>query len=277
MDPLQTSETSNQANNFMVPLSIVIAGLVIAGAVFYSKSAPNQQASVQGALESYEFPIRPIGSEDHILGNPNAEVVMVEYSDTGCPFCKRFHETMHTLVDKFGKDGKMAWVYRHYPITQLHPNAFKEAEATECAATLGGNDGFWRFIDRLYEVTPSLDPVNRGPLNPAELPKIAAFAKLNAAEFQTCYDSGRYKDKVQADYDDATQNAGGQGTPHIIFIFKNGMPQGVKDFVGAVNLQFRKDGQPDAFLLADDGKSMAMIGALPLEMVEQVIELTYKK
>src|SRR6185436_7093141 len=82
--------------------------------------------------------MEPVTEKDHILGNPNAEVIMVEYSDLECPFCKEFHSTLRRVMNEYGKDGKVAWVYRHFPIDSLHPKARKEAEATECAAELGG-------------------------------------------------------------------------------------------------------------------------------------------
>ena len=99
--------------------------------------------------------MRPVSKDsDHIRGNPAAPVTLVEYSDFECPFCKRFHTTAKRLVDESG--GRVKWVYRHFPLDELHPvKARQEAVASECAAELGGNDAFWKFADRLYELTPS--------------------------------------------------------------------------------------------------------------------------
>jgi protein-disulfide isomerase len=96
--------------------------------------------------------IRPVTEADHILGNPNAKIIIVEYSDLECPFCKQFHNTMHQIISN---NPDVAWVYRHYPIPQLHPKAFHEAEATECAWEQGGNDAFWKYTDTIYKITPS--------------------------------------------------------------------------------------------------------------------------
>jgi protein-disulfide isomerase len=94
----------------------------------------------------------PVTDKDHIKGDISAPVKIVEYSDLECPFCKRFHTTMQDVVKSY--DGKVAWVFRQFPLAQLHPKAVKEAEAAECVASLGGNAAFWKFIDKVEEVTP---------------------------------------------------------------------------------------------------------------------------
>lgn len=109
-----------------IPSAIILGAIIISGAVIYSSSKtttsgtvnqPQQQVAQQtGDLEK----MTPISSSDHIRGNPDAPVKIVEYSDTECPFCKRFQTTMQQVMNEYGKDGKVAWVYRHYPIDQLH-------------------------------------------------------------------------------------------------------------------------------------------------------------
>lgn len=217
--------------NYLVPISILIAGVLIAGAVVYStgKSALEReagtangkasagrevspQAFVSGSIEN----IKPVTADDHILGNPEAPVIVIEFSDTECPFCKRFHPTMQQLINEYGRDGRVAWVYRHFPLDSIHPKTRKEAEATECANELGGNTKFWAYIDRLFEVTPS----NNG-LDPAELPKIAEFVGLDRTKFEQCLSSGKYAQRVADDLADAT-NSGGNGTPYSVVIAPNG-------------------------------------------------------
>jgi protein-disulfide isomerase len=93
--------------------------------------------------------LKPVTAADHIRGDINAPVKIVEFSDIDCPFCKRFHSTMQEVMKTYGDSGKVAWVYRHFPLTQLHPDAANKAEASECVAELGGNDKFWAFVDGL--------------------------------------------------------------------------------------------------------------------------------
>lgn len=194
-----------------VPLAIVIAGALIAVALYFSNQSRIAGPAAQEPVVAEE--IRGIQSDDHVRGNPNAPIVIVEFSDTECPFCKNFHGTMKQVMDTFGKDGKVAWVYRHFPLTQLHPKAFKEAEALECAAKLGGNEVFWKYTDKLYEITPS----NNG-LDAAQLPIIAQEVGLDKSAFMTCLDSGKHKARIEKDVNEVVA-AGGQGTPHSIIIF----------------------------------------------------------
>ena len=195
-----------------VPLAIVIAGGLIAVALYFS-NRNNGAPIVDNQPAPVAEKIRGIQKNDHVRGNPNAPVVIVEFSDTECPFCKQFHNTLKQVTANYGTDGKVAWVYRHFPLPQLHPKASHEAEALECANDLGGNDAFWKYTDRLYEVTPS----NNG-LDPAQLPAIAQEVGLDKTAFTKCLDSGKYKARVDKDAAEAAA-AGGQGTPHSIILY----------------------------------------------------------
>lgn len=199
-------------NQKQIAGAILVAAVLIAGAILLKGNAPVGNKGT-GEDTKNNLAIRPITKDEHILGNPNAKIIIVEYSDTECPFCKVFHTTMHKVVEQ--NSGQVAWVYRHYPIPQLHPTAAREAEATECAWEQGGNNAFWKYVDRLFEITPS----NNG-LDMAELPKIAAYVGLDVASFNTCLASGKYKNKVEADINDGVK-AGVNGTPSS-FILKNG-------------------------------------------------------
>lgn len=216
-------QTPAQSTTLTIPIAIIISGVLIAGAVYLgtSKGAntvavnnqqPQQVAQQTGDLEK----MKAVASDDHVRGNPDAPVKIVEYSDTECPFCKRFHTTMQEVMSEYGKDGKVAWVYRHFPLDQLHSKARKEAVALECANEQGGNDKFWSYADRLYEITPA----NNG-LDPAELPKIAQYVGLDVGKFNTCLGSTKYDAHIEEEVQNATAT-GGNGTPWSIVVAKNG-------------------------------------------------------
>jgi len=200
-----------QRNKWLIPIAIIFAGGLIAFSLFLTTGQSNNSDPFAGDVSEVDVP--GVGAEDHVLGNPEARIVFVEYSDFECPFCKEFHQTMHRIIDEYGPTGNVAWVYRHFPLEQLHSKAPREAEATECAADLGGNDGFWAYADRLFEVTPS----NNG-LDLAELPNIAEEVGLDRTAFEACLESGVNQSEVEDDFNEARSNAGARGTPHLVLI-----------------------------------------------------------
>lgn len=211
-------------NKLILPAAIIIAGGMISGATIYSlragsppraennKIAPGEERPPTAG--NPEDNIEPLSDQDHILGDPNAPIVIVEFSDTECPYCKPFHKVLRRAVDEH--PGQVAWVYRHFPVIQLHPKAPKEAAAAECAAELGGNDAFWAYLDRIFEITPS-----DNNLDLALLPEIAEYIGLDRNKFRECLDSERHYDRVAKNYNDAIKS-GGRGTPYSIVITKDG-------------------------------------------------------
>jgi len=171
----------------------------------------------RGEAESRAGAMRPVSRDrDHIRGNAGAPVTLVEYSDFECPFCKSFHATVKKVVDE--SKGQVRWVYRHFPLDQIHPvKARKEAAASECAAELGGNEAFWKFADRLFEVTPSNNKTDIDTV----LPRIAREIGLDAAKFASCLASGRHDRRIEEDVQNALAT-GGNGTPWTLVVSKGG-------------------------------------------------------
>ena len=129
--PVSTSAQTAQRNPYALPAAIVFGFALVAAAIFFSGTSTqvgDSGAAAVGAADRNEQepttgPIRPIDEDDHIRGNPNAPIVIVEYSDFDCPFCKNFHSTMNQVMSSYGAEGNVAWVYRHFPLEQLHPSA----------------------------------------------------------------------------------------------------------------------------------------------------------
>ena len=204
------------------PISIIVAGVIIAGAVVYTNGnyrSPSKNgggAQTNTVQEAPKVALDPITKEDHLFGNPNASIIVIEYSDTECPFCKRFHGTLKQVMEKYGGDGQVAWVFRHFPIDSLHPKARTEHMALECAQELGGDEGFWSYLDILFETTPS----NNG-LDLALLPQMAADIGLDETAFNECVSSGRHAERIQKDVDSGIK-LGVRGTPSGWILKKNG-------------------------------------------------------
>lgn len=104
----------------------------------------------QGPTGAETDNVTPVTDADHVKGSLDASVKIVEYSDYDCPFCGRFHDTMGAVI---AEDSDVAWVYRHLPLAQLHPNAPAVARAAECVAEQGGDEAFWQFTDGYFAAT----------------------------------------------------------------------------------------------------------------------------
>ncbi len=234
MDDQQTTPQTTtpvvqaQKNNALaIPLAIVFGFALIALAIFFSsqKTAENVTVDPKDAIAEAAGqvgktgPVRPVDENDHIKGNPNAPIVIVEYSDFDCPFCKNFHETMNKIMDTYGGDGKVAWVYRQFPLEQLHPNAPLLAQASECVAELGGNDAFWKFADRVFG--------ERGVNEPTDITRLTEFATaagVSETAYKSCMEDNRTRKAVEEDFADGI-NAGAKGTPYSLVLV--GGQQGV--------------------------------------------------
>lgn len=205
-----------EKNKISTPIAIVLAGFMIMVGIIVSKTPTNTTKSInteQIAQESFE--LEGVSEKDHIRGDINkAEAVIIEYSDTECPFCKDFHNIALKAMDQYGE--KVAWVYRHFPIDSLHKKARKEAEATECVNKIGGNDAFWSYLDMIFEATPSNDG-----LDESLLPIFAERLGLNVNEFNSCLNSGEFSDFIQESFDNGVK-AGVRGTPYSVVITKDG-------------------------------------------------------
>lgn len=186
-------------------------GPQVAGVQAAANNGGNQPAVPQAvptaALENIDI---KLAKDDHINGDKNARILLFEYSDMECPFCKKFHPTGQQIVDAY--KGQVAWVYRHFPLS-FHANAQKEAEASECANEIGGNTAFWKYVNTLFSKT------NSGGTGFAvsDLTPLAKEIGLNETKFKTCLDSGKYSQNIS---DEITQGGkyGISGTPGNILL-----------------------------------------------------------
>ena len=173
--------------------------------------AAGVQPAADGKLsESQAANIPAVTDQDHTLGNLNAEVFLIEYSDFECPYCARFHPTAQQALEEYGD--KIAWVYRHFPLDSIHPRAQAAAQASECIAELGGETAFWKFADEAF---------TQGAASLDDLPALAVAAGVNEGAFNDCFNASRYANKVDTQYQEGLK-AGITGTPGNFIVNKNG-------------------------------------------------------
>ena len=220
MDPFQPTSIQNQTSP-AIPIAIIVGFAMIAIAIFFTNrnTSPANLPTVEDTPETTTVTTahnpRPVDETDFIKGNPNAPILLIEYSDYECPFCKEFHSSMNRIMEEYGVGGQVAWVYRQFPIVQLHPNSLKISEAALCIGELGGNNAFWNFSDLLFEER-DFD----APVNPLRLPDYAAAAGVDVEAYNTCVTSRSKQQSVTEAVKEAT-DLGIQGTPYTYVIVGN--------------------------------------------------------
>ncbi|MDO8264904.1 MAG: thioredoxin domain-containing protein [Candidatus Parcubacteria bacterium] len=168
---------------------LTIGVILIAGAIIYFIAS-------NWGKPAY---IPELTEKDHFIGNLNAPVTIVEFSDFQCPYCATFDVILQQIMKDYSDNVLLA--YKHFPLDQIHQNARPAAEASECAAEQGK---FWEFKKGLFE--------NQLRLGSALYGELAVNIGINKAQFDNCVAERKYKSKVEADYQEGMK-AGVRGTP----------------------------------------------------------------
>ena len=203
-----TSETG-KPNPYFIPGAIVIAGALIAGAVFYSNRNPSLETANPGSGQP-AGKIEVSADDDPFLGPENAKVTIIEFSDFQCPFCRSFwRDTLSQIKEQYINSGKsVKFVYRDFPLSSIHPMGQKYAEAAECA---GDQNKYWEMHDKIFKEQDKLGQGTIGAYGIGDVKRWARELGL-AGGFNQCLDSGKYAAEVKKDFDDGVA-AGVGGTP----------------------------------------------------------------
>ncbi len=153
--------------------------------------------------------IARIRSNDFVRGNPDAETLVIEYSDFECPFCSSVHQTLIDVVAE--SEGSIVWVYRHFPLVSIHRNATKAAVVSECVGEQKGSAAFWKYTDDVF-LTGAFDIGSQSFVS-----DIAAHFNIKEQELERC-SALREKEDYIASHSTEAQNAGLTGTPGFILV-----------------------------------------------------------
>lgn len=190
-----------------VLLGYVAWGMEPAGQTVQVVSPPSAAIAEAPATEEpqyrrYDIPIE----KAYALGPEDAPITLVEFSDYECPFCRRWHDEVYEpLLAAY--PGKIRFVYRHLPLTSIHPDAFPAAEAAMCA---GEQDAYWQYHEKLFSNESLGDTVYI---------QYAQDLGLDMKAFEACMSDHKYQEAIQADVDFAI-DLGIRSTPTF---FINGL------------------------------------------------------
>lgn len=201
-------EDKNKNKNFLLGMVsgiavLAVIGMVIFGTLYFTnKSADDGQVAGEEIDNNEQQDEQPVNLEiaetDWVLGSRDAKVKVFEFSDFQCPYCARFHEVMHQIVEEYPDD--VAWIYKQFPI-RSHPLGPPGAVATECAGEQGK---FWQMADMIFENQDNLTEDS-----------FAAFAQnlgLDMGKYNSCYENNPYEEKILTEYNLGV-DLGVRGTP----------------------------------------------------------------
>lgn len=190
-----------------VLLGYVVWGLDTASEIPVAAAQAGGPVVAAPVTEQPQFVRYEVASEGFpSIGPENAPITIIEFSDYQCPYCRRWHEQVYEpLLNAY--PGKIRMVYRHLPLTSIHPDAFPAAEAALCA---GEQNAYWPFHEKLF---------SSDALGSSVYSQYAQELGLDMDTFESCITEGRFKDAVQADLDFAV-NLGVRSTPTF---FINGL------------------------------------------------------
>ena len=197
------SPTPQQKSSLSVPISIIIAGALVAGAVWFSNGNKIDTTATVGGAGTKKVDVS--FGDTPILGEEKAKVEIVVFSDYQCPFCESFFKSVEpTLREEYIKTGKAKMAWRDFAF--LGPESFLAAEATRCANDQGK---FWQYHDLLFNRQKG---ENQGTFSKENLKGFASELGLNQSDFDSCLDGGKYTQAVKDDTDYG-KSVGVSGTP----------------------------------------------------------------
>ncbi|WP_020680069.1 DsbA family protein [Marinobacterium rhizophilum] len=203
---------------------------------------PQESTTAKAPPKEPPLPMQMTINGSPFLGREDAPVVLIEFTDYQCPFCRRhFSTNFPLLVKDYVETGKIKIVLKEFPLQKLHPQAVRMAMAAQCA---GDQNRYWQMHDKLFN--------NPSRKNMADMEAFAADLELDGAKFMSCMTQGDYGYQIKADFDLGV-SAGVRGTPFF--------------FIGPLN-----QAEPDRVMV-----EQYLYGAQPYSEFRRVIEAMLKK
>ncbi|MDB5236938.1 MAG: oxidoreductase [Parcubacteria group bacterium] len=203
-----------ERNKWFIPAAIIAAGLLLAISVYIERTHHILGSVPKGDITA----VRPVTSEDHIIGSPSAPVKIIEYGDIDSSYGKSFQKVMEQLMVTYAPGGKVAWIYRHFPIIDQYPNSESHAEAAECASSLGKADSFWNFIDLVQAYAPGDQQ-----FDPSGYDNVVSALGIDTTRFDSCMTAHTYLKRVNDDISNAIA-IGASGSPYTVILIHGQKP-----------------------------------------------------
>ena len=197
------------------PSAIIISALILPGSHLGYGFIMSNGSGSGSASPTTAFKGRAIDDTDLMTGDKKASVILVEYSDSECPFCAQLHPTIKKIQEEYAS--KLGFVYRYFPLTQIHPNASEEARAIHCVGVASDASKRQAYIDQMFDYKFQKQNMT---LAKGQKESMAKAVGVNEAQFNACMQSQESADVITASIQDGI-SAGVQGTPATFVLIKN--------------------------------------------------------
>lgn len=202
---------SRKSFTLSTPIAIIIGAVIIAfGLMGYGLITQNGGNSKPKTM----FTGRPVDTTDFVDGKENSKVIVIEYSDTECPYCVQVSPTIKKLRTDYAD--KVAFTFRYFPLTQIHKNAFDESRAMACVGIVGGSKKFFEYHDAFFDYKMSKQTTTLTATGKEDL---ARTVGVDMTAFKNCMDT-KQTEKVVSDSMNDGVTAGVQGTPSTFVLLK---------------------------------------------------------
>lgn len=226
-------------NSLFFSIIVVVSAVVIGFGIFVYRSNILKELSPEKkeTQHNQNNQINKITENNHILGNPNADLILIEYADFLCIYCKEFHNTMRIIMDQYGSSGRIAWVYRHSPSqTDVNSDSMRLALTSECVAKFFGNSNFWLFVNKIFD-----DNLPTGQIDKLSIDLALEKLNIDKEKINNCVQNQETLEVIEQDIMDQRYLLSADnnfGTPYNVIIPKTGE---VMSFSGAIPYVFMED------------------------------------
>ncbi len=251
-------------NDKLIPFSIVIAVIIILFSFVQATDFSLNFLKKNQEVKSETVHISKINPDEPILGNPEASIFFVEYSDTECPFSSAFAKERERIISLYGETGQIAWVYRSLPL--INEASFKKGLALECVAEENKNYVFWNYLLDIQDKDIS-DP-NSNSVSVEILLDPLKREDILTENLTNCINEERYTDKLTNNIKEAL-DSGAERTPFTVILFSNEISQSkenkIKDEVSNLPEKILR-------ILPDSGQ-IILNGKIPFENLKNIIDI----
>ncbi|MFP4022443.1 MAG: DsbA family protein [Candidatus Paceibacterota bacterium] len=253
-------------NQKLIPLAVIIAGSIITVSMLYSRDLSLNFFQDEEPNEAEVEDISEPRPEEPMLGDPEAPVVFIEYSDTECPFSLEFKKERDKIISSYGESGEIAWIYR--TVSSINETSMEKALAIECVAEEAPDHRYWRFLENVQTMEIPDEEQAEENSNILSLTMEAEKENISKKEIAECIQEATYADRIKRNTQEILA-VGAEATPFTIIF----APQKISGSQEAEINSTLEEIPVDKFTIPPDNNRIYIKGLVPGDLIIELIEI----